>query len=567
MTLLLLTILLTISLESMSEIAKSKSVNFYPKGCYMPDQCKWIKTKKISASIDLICTDLYAKIDLVKLKNSTILCQRTDSFMFYTMNIFFKQAHKTILNNSFELYNLTSFIGPYIWYGYTLSFTNIAGFTADLALDLKDNVMFYDGDFKVYTSKDTLIESCQDLINTTFNTNFPLKKPDLYFSLFFINTRFEKPICPLIFETSKMRNLVIRYMVNSYYKRNWIKFEEISGNRRLNTSIRHLELREFYGLDLTSKIVNQEMFKNTEDFLFDGVINSIQVDLFKGYFPKLKRLQFNPIYFIDVIRKQGIGWLIEINRGLNVDFSNRTSIEANINAEVDIAFSDVTALEFINNKNFHFFYDEDFCLVKDFPFNQFIVFIFNLEKFDTSCSTIWLMQHYPDLIDISLTFHYNDVLKNRTRQVFPDNSLFDSCDFDSRVKICNRSNFKPPLKPKNVYGFELMIISKFLLVAIFTPLVCLFGTVTNMLIILTVTNKKNEKELKEKQYSYMAITSAINMSIFLIQIVTLINECDYPFGLFCSSIRSNIVVQNRIRRNDFGFSTPIFQLYLYCILD
>lgn len=511
MTLLLLAILLTISHESMSEIAKSKGVNFYPKGCYMPDQCKWIKTEEISASIDLICTDLYTKIDHVKLKNSTILCQRTDSFMFYTMIIFFRQPHKTILNNSFELYNLTSFIRPYIWYGYTLTFTNIVGFTADLALDLRDNVMFYDGDFKVYTTKNTLIESCQDLINTTLNTNFPLKKPDLYFSLFFINTRFEKPICPLIFETSMMRELNIRYMVNSYYKRNWIKFEEMSVNRRLNTTIRHLQLSEFYGLDLTSKILNQELFKNTEDFLFDGVINSIQVDLFKGYFPKLKRLEFNPIYFVDVIRKQGIGWLIEINRGLNVDFSNRTSIKANINSEIDVSFRDVTALEFINDKNSHFFYDEDFCLLKDFPFHQLIVFVFDLQKFDTSCSTIWLMRYYPDLIHISATFHYSEALKNWTREVFRNNSLFESCDFDSRVKICNRSNFKPHIKPKNVYGFDLMIISKFLLVAIFTPLVCLFGMVTNMLRILTVTNKKNEKGLKEKQYSYMAITSAINI--------------------------------------------------------
>ena len=109
--------------------------------------------------------------------------------------------------------------------------------------------------------------------------------------------------------------------------------------------------------------------------------------------------------------------------------------------------------------------------------------------------------------------------------------------------MCNRSNFKISETSSKFSTFDFMIITQ-LLVVIFTQLVCIFGIFTNMLIILTVVHKKNRKELKEKQYTYMAINSASNILILFIQILSLMNECEYyPFGIFCSSIRKYPFVQ------------------------
>ena len=87
-----------------------------------------------------------------------------------------------------------------------------------------------------------------------------------------------------------------------------------------------------------------------------------------------------------------------------------------------------------------------------------------------------------------------------------------------------------------------MVISQFLLV-IFTPIVSLIGIVTNLFVLLTIVNKKNRSELKEKHYTYMAINSISNILILVIQILSLINECQYPFGIFCSSVRKYMFVQ------------------------
>lgn len=551
MTFMILTTIVLLS-QPLFRTIESKGINFYPKGCYMPDRCKWItdSSEINSHTIDLICNDVSAKFDRDKLKNSSMLCQRRDQPFYHAMTIFFKQQKAIILNNSFDLYNIIYAIWAFFFYDTQLRFTNIIGFSSDLALDLKNSyitIMFIDGEFKIYSKvngSNRLIQTCQDLrINSTIvNTNFLVKHPTNY-SLYFYNTLFQTPICPLIFATSKMKRLSLYYMVKSHYKTNYIRFEDDNQNRSLYQAnvIQACELIGFYGLDLTFDIVNRQVFNKASHFIFDGIINSIQVDLFKD-FRMLKSIQFNPIYFVDVFRRQGIDWIRQINRDVNVNWSDPESISANIQNKKDISFKQTFAVDFYNDPNLHFFYEEDFCLLKDYPFHQFVVFIFDFKRVDTSCSTIWLMQFYPHLFNISKEYKSNDDLILTINQVFDNKSIYKKCDFESRLKICNRSNYKSTFKAKNVYGFDFMIISKFLLV-ISTTLISFFGIVTNMLVILTLINKKNEKELKEKQYTYMAITSGINIVILFIQILSLMNECDYPFGIFCSSIRSSIVVQ------------------------
>lgn len=132
---------------------------------------------------------------------------------------------------------------------------------------------------------------------------------------------------------------------------------------------------------------------------------------------------------------------------------------------------------------------------------------------------------------------------NRTLKFLENSSVIKSCKFESRLKRCNSSEFILKRLNENLnVNFDFMILSQ-LLLNIFTPLVSAVGIITNQMVIVVVLNKENQKTLKEKQYKYMAINSVSNIIILLIQILSLMNECQHPFGIFCSSIRKNSAIQ------------------------
>lgn len=84
--------------------------------------------------------------------------------------------------------------------------------------------------------------------------------------------------------------------------------------------------------------------------------------------------------------------------------------------------------------------------------------------------------------------------------------------------------------------------TKFLLI-VTTPLVCLFGIVTNALIVHVISHKSSQKELKESQYEFMRANAIVNLPILFIQIVLLFTECQYPFGVLCLTVRKSYFFQ------------------------
>ena len=52
------------------------------------------------------------------------------------------------------------------------------------------------------------------------------------------------------------------------------------------------------------------------------------------------------------------------------------------------------------------------------------------------------------------------------------------------------------------------------------------GLASNLSVIIVISHKKNEKELKEqKHFHYMRINAIFNALIFIIQIFELLNDC------------------------------------------
>lgn len=144
-----------------------------------------------------------------------------------------------------------------------------------------------------------------------------------YYTVSLSNSRFRTPVCPLLFENTKLGGLHITNLVKSYYKNNVIKYLKV--NESINSQIRIYELENFYRLDLNRELINEIIFEKTPEFLFDGVINSIETDLFKS-FVRLKSVEFNPVSFLEVVRKQGIKWIRSINYQLRVNLSDLKSV-------------------------------------------------------------------------------------------------------------------------------------------------------------------------------------------------------------------------------------------------
>jgi len=108
--------------------------------------------------------------------------------------------------------------------------------------------------------------------------------------------------------------------------------------------------------------------------------------------------------------------------------------------------------------------------------------------------------------------------------------------FLKRLNLCNRTSFhKLNLPPQNTNKF-IMLFVDFILIII-SPLACVLGIASNVVVIFLVCHKPNCKELKENHYKYMALYSASNIIFLLIQPITLISECQSFEGLFCSQVR------------------------------
>ena len=523
------------------------SMKTFVENCQLPKGCKWEDKKHWLVEETIVCKNLRSKINLDKCNLTNKTSNRITDM--YNINLMLNEKvdNNYILNNDFNLHKIIDFINSTI--GSSITFVNLKGFRSDLSLVLNMNritIMFYDIEFDFYNRDGKVIKTCEEYKNSIGNLtkNFILSDTKRYFKASFLNTQFKTPVCPLIFEKAKISILQFSHLVKSYYRRNTINFLDDFNKSKLNAEIEMYMLDNFYGLDLDFKLINKEIFRETMVFQFDGVINSIHTDLFKT-FENVKYIEFNPIFLLDVIRKQGIDWMKSINYGIKANLSDPVSLEINMEQSKEIKFIIDNVLDFLYNNKAQFFYDEDFCLFKDFPFEQLIIInvnlVFNEDKLHLSCTTVWLVQYYQLYYQYSKSIFLKFEI-DHTLKTIKENSLIEKCVFKTRLKQCNRSNFEIIRKRSTTNAFDFMIISQFLLV-IFTPIVCLFGIVTNTLIVITVIHKKNRKELKEKQYTYMAINSITNILILFIQILSLMNECQYPFGIFCSSIRKYPVIQ------------------------
>ena len=196
--------------------------------------------------------------------------------------------------------------------------------------------------------------------------------------------------------------------------------------------------------------------------------------------------------------------------------------------------------------------EEDFCMFQHYHPWHLVVF----EIIDT-----------PDQLDINNCLQYFLSRMNicgkrqqKTAYDYPDDpdyekfksfirDMDDKCRVDHRLDLCSSQNFssrQSQVKELTLYDWTYALqFAEFVGPIVLFPFVSVTGLVLNILVILVISSKTNQKmHFKGNRiYTYIQLNSVFNAIECLISSLTLMNECLGANSIYCSSIEQNYFVQ------------------------
>jgi len=518
--------------------------------CSLPSGCKILKEIKSLPSYTLNFSLIVMKCDIKSVeyrydfsvfnqsKSECVLFKQEEQVLWINLNWNKMMIENTVFHKLSQIIRYTRSI-------LVINIDKFKGFNVDSPFKI-DNHMecwytfnFFNSHFNLYNQEGKLVNDCKYFETLNLTSSFVFSNSNnTQFEIDLINCKYENQICELFFTNIQLNIFRISYLIDSFFQKNLIRFQNQSKIKSLNSKIYQYDLYNLYEINLNFEIVNAKLFENVEDFLFIGSIRSIQVDLF-NWFKKFKSITLDSFYFTKINRRQGIDWIKNINSDLNVNLSDPSQIVTHKNRIKQILFIETFKTE--TDKTYQYAYDEDFCLYKDYPFNQLVIFMPLKNRFQGykySCTLLRIFR-VNEIIDGAL----NQTVYTKDFQNFVNFSKESSeCNFDKRLEECNKTNFHLHRSHSKFSTFDFKLLSEFLLL-ISSLVVSVFAIVTNSIVVFVINKKENRKEFKQKQYSYLTIYSLSNIFICFIHILSLINECSSPHGLFCSSIRVFAFVQ------------------------
>jgi hypothetical protein len=233
---------------------------------------------------------------------------------------------------------------------------------------------------------------------------------------------------------------------------------------------------------------------------------------------QLRQLDCESEHFRSLNHVAGIEWIRNINKDLNLNLSDARQIYEN-QLKISFIFLAVTP------SMADVFPDEDFCLYKDFPFNQLVILIHGCisksvlyaDRQKLTCTYLWLIQRYRSFA-LNPNFPLFGYIKSLVKS--EEFKSISKCDFKSRLDTCNRSNYQVKSVVTYFDIFESMYWVKTVL-KILSYILSVFGVVTNVLTIVIISKKENKAEFKDlKQYHYMKISSICNCMILCIRFIS-----------------------------------------------
>ena len=361
------------------------------------------------------------------------------------------------------------------------------------------------------------------------------------FILYLRDESTDNKICPLAF-----KNVLISLLAligdNSYFSQRLIKFSNETFDD-LNSTIIFLAIY-IRNVEVDFELIHPSIFQQTSFITFYNNVKSIYPDFFLN-FKNVQNIQFRTHEFRSLIHQKGICWIKSINRDFNVNLSDELEMYEFFKNKYPVSILLVSYYTSYDKTMYEVFPEEDFCIYRDFPFNQMVILIqqidndinYKLWNTKVSCTFLWLIQYYS---------RYKFFINYYRIMIYINSEEFKSiskCNFTHRISICNKSEFH--LKPiASYYDFGQSMIWTKSIVNMTSYLLCIFGFVTNLLVIITISSKKNKAEFKEfNQYKYMRINSICCLLLLSIHFLSWLTDCNYPYGIFCSKVKRTILFQ------------------------
>lgn len=493
-------------------------------------------------------------------------------------------SHRNIINSSFVLDHLYFRLSNSLWiysiHTFSILFYHCDGFSIDLNKLISINLNFksisshlgfnlnLQIQMEFIRSKIILIDqmnrnkqtigSCHEYLKHFENKTVPTLFTDVHYLLLRDSTTLDTKLCPLFFKDSRLKSMIIEYNVRSIIRTNLIEFDDddkesnnsISFNN-LNASIISIILRNNYRLKIDKYLLNRRLMKQVETIKFEyGTIAEIEETIFKA-FSSLRILEIILYNFRELIHSSTNKWLMYINYGKNlsiglnqkqqnesfdlkqyirlnsVKFDFRQEAKTYDMIESYSAYKrndDVYSMTGVLNQENYL--EEDFCLYKHYPQQQMVRFSFFINMVERmNCTFLFL---YKLRIDYLLN---DSQLKLKSSE----------CNFTQRLKLCDLNEFRAPFMNfyMDIYDVSYALkIAAFVGPVILFPVVSFLGFLFNLLIILIVQNKKNQKEIfkRDALYNYMLLIATFNMIECFLSIFNLMNICLGFNSIYCTAM-------------------------------
>ena len=372
------------------------------------------------------------------------------------------------------------------------------------------------------------------------------------------NVEYKQSICPLMFNNSNIPLFILVHLVETFYKRNVLSFtkENVNTYKYLKSNITKVILHKLENINLDLKLLNPLVFYQT---IWMNVrsesLNSINGAIFRNL-KNLLYFQIDEVIFRKINHKQGIKWIRQWNFGRNVNLTKENISYSNTISNIVPRRLILSTIRKNTRKRMSvIFPDEDFCIYVDFPFNQFVILYELLRaeiKFiikdneELSCTYLWLIQYYDLYYKNFLIYKKTDTNMYKSIMRVLNSTAFKSiskCNFEEKVKLCNKSNYKI----KDIWDeSDIFMLSKKIQTAFKIMLypTAFLGLITNIIVVIVIVKKENADLFKKyKQYSYLYLNSIFCIIIMVIELLSWMTECFYPVEVFCPEIRKLVPIQ------------------------
>ena len=458
--------------------------------------------------------------------------------------------HSITFERSFNVSNLINIINS-VHCNYELRMTNLKAIDANL-FDIQDinnennkiieisnscEIEFINTRLSFYIDGKRT-SSCQDFNKSNLLTPRSIFqiRPDYGIDrVFFVNSDFKDVLCPLVFKNAKIGSIFIIGMFNLFFKKNVLSFSKSPQNSTyLNSAIYSITMFRTQQIDLDLNFLNPDVFIQLNSIYAYGQINSIDKDLFL-YLRNVEYLQIEAL-FTRRMMHNGVEWINKINNDIKVNLSNLNEIGSHFDANkyVIIRF-------FRDQSVYQVFPDEDFCLYKDFPFDQLVMIVqyfADQQKFQFTCTFLWLIRYYSTFVKIYAEDSPIGSLMRQTLKYKPSD-----CNFDHLLILCDKNKYeiKPLWDQSDTYQLSFKFITT---ITILSYIVSLLGIVSNTIVIYIISIKKNSDIFKGiKQYNYLRLVSVYSIMILIIQLLSWMSECAKTYDAFCPEIRKYVAIQ------------------------